>query len=334
MKKFVVRLTVVFFALATGASFFACSRTDQPSGPPEKAIIAYATAPETALAQIAQARGYFQREGLDVTPNLHTIGKLALAEVLEGKADFATVAETPLMFAIMEGKRVYVIATIQSSTKNHAMVARKDRGVLTPKDLRGKRIGTTAGITADFFTDAFLAMHAISRKEVTVVHLKPEEHEEALGNGRVDAVSTFYPYLRQTQNRLGDSGITFYEKDLYTERFNVVAMQEFIRENPGKIRKMVRALLKAEEFARDNQEEAQRIVADFSRIPIDIVRDAWGENRFGVSLDQSLVLALEDESRWAVRNHLTSSSEVPNYLDFIHFEGLRDVKPTAVRVLR
>jgi sulfonate transport system substrate-binding protein len=333
MKHVVIRLALALSALAIGAGFFACSRTDQPAGPIEKVTIAFATLPETALAQIAQEKGYFLNEGLDVTSHLHSFGKLALAEVLEGQADFATVAETPVMIAIMEGEKVSIIATIQSSTENHAIVARKDKGILTPRDLKGRKIGTTVGITADYFTDAFLAMHGISRKEVEVVNLKPENHEEALVGGRVDAVSTFYPYLKRSLNRLGDDGIAFYEKDIYTETFNVVATQEFIRKNPDKVGKILRALVKAEGFAKDHQEEAQETVADFTKINKDIVRDVWGDNKFGVFLDQSLVLALEEQSQWAIRKGLTSARDVPNYLHYVHFDGLKAVKPEAVRIL-
>ncbi len=62
---------------------------------------------------------------------MHPYGKTALKEVLEGKADFATVAETPVMFAIMKGEKISIIATIQTSSRNSAIMARKDKGILT-----------------------------------------------------------------------------------------------------------------------------------------------------------------------------------------------------------
>ncbi len=321
-------------AVAASAFLFACSRTDQTVRPNEKITVAYALLPETALIQVAQVKGQARREGLEVAARLHSYGRLALKDVLEGKADFATVAETPVMFAIMNGEKIFVIATIQSSNKNHALVARKDMGIITPPDLKGRKIGTTLGITADFFMGSFLATHGISTKEVTVVNLKPEEHESALADGHVDAVSTFYPFLRRAQNRLGAKGITFYEKDIYTETFHVVATQEFVRKNPDKTQKMLRALVQAEEFVRNNPEEAQRIVADLSKIDLNMLRDVWADNEFRVSLDQSLILALEDESKWAIKNGLAGAKRIPNYLDFVYFDGLRAVKPEVVRILK
>jgi ABC-type nitrate/sulfonate/bicarbonate transport system substrate-binding protein len=91
-----------------------------------RVTIAYATPPYTVIADVAEMQGYYRKEGLDAVPHRHSTGKAALNEVLEGTADFATVAETPFMLAIMKGADISIIATIQSSNKNNAVVA-KDR---------------------------------------------------------------------------------------------------------------------------------------------------------------------------------------------------------------
>ena len=80
--------------------------TISPAGPVEKVTIAYSATTDSVLAQVAQTRGYYREEGLEVTPHMHPYGKPALREVLEGKADFATVAETPVMFAILNGEKI------------------------------------------------------------------------------------------------------------------------------------------------------------------------------------------------------------------------------------
>lgn len=328
-------LSVGSAMLAAIICFPACDRADQkPPITDEKITIACATLPETAVAQVAKSRGYYREERLDAAVRLHAYGKLALQDVLEGRADFATVAETPVMFAVLGGEKIAIIATIQTSKKNHAIIARKDRGVRTPQDLKGKKIATTAGITADYYMDAFLATQGIARRDITIVNLKPEDCESAIASGVVDAVSTFYPHLSRVQKKLGENGITFYDEDIYTETFNVVATQEFVRAHPGIVRKMLRALIKAEAFIAENQDASQKIVAEFCGIGIDLVREIWTDSHFAVRLDQSLILALEDESRWAINGGLTRAGKVPNYLDFIYFDGLATVKPQAMMILR
>ncbi|MBT0664045.1 ABC transporter substrate-binding protein [Geobacter pelophilus] len=333
--RYFIRLMAVAMALAMGACCCACSRTDRtPAGPTEKITLAYGVQPESALAQVAEARGYYRQEGLGTTIHLHPYGKRALADLLAGKADFATVAEPPVMFAIMNGEKIAVIATIYTSTLGHAILARKDRGISSFRDLAGKKIAATLGTTAHFFVDTILVTHGIARKDVEVVDLKAEEIPDALVRGDIDAVATFSPYLELTHKKLGDRVIIFSDRDVYRYTYNVVATQDFIRKNPAKVRKMLRALVRAEEFAREHPEAAQKIVANFSGIEFATLRDTWPNARFTVSLDQSLLLALEDESRWAVNSGLIPQRDIPNYLDFIYFDGLRSVKPEAVRILR
>jgi sulfonate transport system substrate-binding protein len=335
MSNILLQIGLAVLALAMSAGFFACNRTDQkPPGPPEKVTIAYSITTDAALAIVAQMQGYYREERLETTARLHPYGKLALQDVLEGKADFATVAETPVMFAIMKGEQLSIIATIQTTGQNNAIIARNDRGVRTLRDLKGRKIAATPGTTSEYFLDAILGLQGISRKDVIVRNLKADEIPAALARGDIDAASAFSPYTVLTQKKLGGNGITFYEKDIYTSTFNVVATQDFIRQNPGKVTKLLRALVKAEEFVKSHPAEAQKIVADFSGIDIAVVREFSAGSNFGVSLDQSLILALEEESQWALKDRLTGARKVPNYLDFIYFEGLKAVKPEAVRILK
>jgi NitT/TauT family transport system substrate-binding protein len=335
MKLLLIRTTIAVAALATAACLFACTRTDRkPAGPPEKVTIAYSATTDAVLAEVAHVKGYFLQEGLEVTPHLHPYGKLALEDLLAGKADFATVAETPVMFAIMKGEKISVIATIENSDMGNAILARRDRGITTPEDLRGKRIAATLGTTSEYYLDAMLGLHGISRKDVAVVDMKAGEMADALARGDIDAVSAFSPYTALTQKKLGNNVVPFQDKNIYRWAFNVVAKQDFIRKNPGKVKKVLHALVRAEEFVRENPPETQKIVADFSGIDIGIVRAIWADTSFDVTLDQSLILALEDESRWAIDGGQTGARKIPNYLDYIYFDGLKSVKPESVRILR
>ncbi len=335
-RRYLILIVLAAGALAAGAYFFINGGSGRkPAGSPEKVTIACTTNTDTALIAIAQMRGHYREEGLEATFRKHPFGKPALQDVLEGKADFATVAEAPVMFAIMKGEKVAVIATIQTTNQSHAVIARRDRGIGSAGDLRGRKIATTLGTVLDYFLDAFLAMQGISRKEIDSVNMRAEEMPEALARGDVDAISTFHPYSVLVQKKLGDRAIAFLGRDIYTVTFNVVAKQEFIQRNPEKVKKLLRALIKADEFVKQHPAEAQKLVTDFSGLDINLVRDFWASQDFGVGLDQSLLLVLEDVTRWAIKNRLTGgTTKVPNYLDFIYLEGLNSIKPKAVNILR
>src|SRR5208283_5243276 len=128
---------------------------------------------------------------LDAIPQVHPFGKIALNAVVEGKADLGTVADTPIVFTVMNGQKIAILATTQTSNRNEAIIARRDRGIAKPADLKGKKIGVPFGTHADFFTDIFLIAHGIDREKVKTIDIKPDEIATALVTGRVDAVSIF-----------------------------------------------------------------------------------------------------------------------------------------------
>jgi ABC-type nitrate/sulfonate/bicarbonate transport system substrate-binding protein len=68
-----------------------CRAKQHPSGPPEKITLAYVMNTGAVLVHISFIKGYFTEEGLDVMPQPHSFGKVALQSVLDGKADLATV---------------------------------------------------------------------------------------------------------------------------------------------------------------------------------------------------------------------------------------------------
>jgi len=332
---FLVRQTLC--TLLSLAMFTLCISGCKPSrkqvGPREKITIAYSTIPHTVLFHIAFVKGFFSSEGLDVTLQPYPFGKVALNAVLEGKADMATPADTPVMFAIIGGKDVQIIAEIATSSKSLAIVARKDKGITSPQKLKGKIIGVSLGTTGDYFMDSFFVTRGIKRSEVKLVDLKPGEMLDALNKGRVDAVSTWVTTLQQVQKGLSENGITFYDEAIFQELICLVVSQNYVKNHPEAIKKVLRAIIKAETFVKENPEEARGLVAEFIKIDRALLDEIWGIFTFKVTLDQALIANLENQARWALKNKLTTGTKMPNFLEHIYSDGLGTVKPNAVRII-
>ena len=330
------RFAVSTLALLAVISWFGsgCTPPDKQAGPREKITIAYTAAFDAVLVHIAFAKGFFAEEGLDAAPQPHAFGKLALESVLEGKADLAAVGDTPFVLAVMNGRKITTIATILASSRNNAIVARKDRGIAKPSDLSGKKIGVTFGTTGDFFLYSFLLFHGIHEKQVRRIDIKPGDMAEALGAGKVDAVSAWSPFRQQMQKKLGSNGVAFSEETVYTEAFCIAGMQEYVNRNPEAVKKVLRALIKADNFVRQHPEESRRLVAEFTKTDKAILKDSWDAFTFEVGLDQGLLVDFENQTRWVIKNRFAPSTDMPNYLDFIYDNALRSMKPEAVRIVR
>jgi len=324
---------VIIIGLGIGGYFWLSQeKPEKYTGPVEKITVAIGTGPVTSLIHIAFENSYFTNEGLDFVLQQHQSGKSAFNAIVEGEVDLATAAETPIMLAIMRGEKICILATISSTEKNKMIVARKDKGVSIPNDLKGKKIGVAAGTNAEFFMDSFLIMHRIPREEIEAINVEPNAIVDTLTSGEVDAVSTWNPHISILKKKLGDNGVTFSGEGIYRETFNISTKQDFANENPENIKKVLRALIKASEFIEENPDEAQKIIAGKIGMDKATLNELWKLYDFKVTLDQSLLVTLEDEARWAIKNKLTEKTEIPDYLGacrfttvdrFHHFGSLR-----------
>lgn len=281
----------------------------------------------------AREQGYFAREGILVLIQSHSSGKAAMEAVLQGRANLGTVADIPVMFAGFDQKPVSVLATIFKTEKDHGIVGRKDRGILEPASLKGKRIGVTLSTSGHFTLSAFLNRQKLSAKDVTMVNYQPEEFADALVRGDVDAVASWEPFLNTMMGRLGSNGVAFYGKDVYESLYNVVAMRSYIAAHPDIVKKLLRALDLGSRFCNEKPEEARQLMSAVKKTDAKSADGSWASYRFEVGLDQGLLLALEDQARWAIKNKLTNKTVVPNYLDYIYLDGMESVKPAAVTII-
>ena len=108
--------------------------------------LADATSPYSAPIYVADKKGFFKEEGLSVQITTFTAGRLCLDALLGGKADFAMVADTPIMrIGFANPTNIAILSTIAESDAAIKFIARKDKGINGPADLKGKKIGTFFG---------------------------------------------------------------------------------------------------------------------------------------------------------------------------------------------
>ena len=320
--------------LAASYAWVARTPPQQPAGLPEPVTIAVNSRyTGTGLVFVAHAKGYFAKEGLNVTLLPYTTGKDALDVALEGRANLATVADIPIMFAVTKGEPVSVIATIATVEKDPGIIGRKDKGILTLASLRGKRIGVTLGTSGHFVLDAFLIRQQLSTDDVTLRDLQPQELADALLQGDVDAVAIWEPYLGALRAQLGANGMIFYSEGIYELPFTIAGTRDYVVSHPETIQKLLRALVGAERFYREELDAARQIIAGAINERLENLQEVWPTYRFDVALNQSLLLVLEDETRWAIKNKLTARPDMPNYLNYLYLDGLKTVKPEAVTVI-
>jgi len=290
--------------------------------------------PLLALFMIAEDQGFFSKGGVDVKVKYYTTGRLALDGMFDGEVDLATPAETPIVFSSFERGDFSIVATIGSSDNDMAIVARKDRGISKASDLKGKHITTHKASAAHFFLHSFLIKNGLSEQDIKLSFKHPDELVPALASGQIDAFSMRRQYASKAKTLLRDNVTVFEEPGLYLKTYNLVASNTFIKDRPQAVRSLLQALMKSEEFVKKYPEHAQRIVSTKTGIKESEITVIWPDLRFEISLEQSLLITLENEARWAIRNKLTDRKKIPNYLNYIHLDALEAVKSKGVTIIR
>lgn len=287
----------------------------------------------SALMYIAEDRRYFEDEGLAVTITPHPYGKEALEAMLAGNAEFAVSGSLPVSTIILDGAEPRLLTTLAKSDHSHVVVANGKRHIARPADLRGKSVGVRAGSTLQFYLDVVLIDAGVRPSEVRVVNLSSDDARDALRSGQVDAAALFAP---TNVHGLGSPALdpVPFSPTLYTMHWNLVSTARVLKDRNGAAEKLLRALVTAQEFAIEHPEEAIAITARRAGIPLQDLAPHWQQYRFEVRLPQSLVVTLEDETRWAnsLRDVQSPSMPSPNFLDYLDTGPLHRVRPEAVRV--
>ena len=281
---------------------------------------------------VAEDKGFFKKEGLDLTIKEFGSGRLSFLAMLKGDQgiNISTVAPTPIMFKSFDRKDFSIFATFAYSYSDVKVIARRDKGIQTAIDLKGKKIGTIAGTTGQFFTEAFLTYNGIPSSDVEVIDIASKDLPDALNTNKVDAIVIWEPHAFKAKQLLGDRAISLESSGVYKETFNFMVMNDYAKSHSEVLRKFLKAIEKATEFIKSNKKEAQAIVVKRLNLEEATTAAIWDDFIFEVSLDQSLVMTLEDEARWAINSKLTDIEEVPNYIDYIDISALQEVNPEAV----
>ena len=285
-----------------------------------------------ALIYLADSQGFFKKEGLDVLIKDYETGPEALNDLAADKVDIATAVEIVLVLQGFKHPDLRILATA-SMVSNHDLVVRKDRGIIRPQDLKGKRVAVTQGSSSEFFFYTYLIFNRIPTGSVQVVNKTPSEMVKAMANGTIDAAVSWPPYPAEMVKRLGAQGACWPAQSGQNGYLALLAKEGFLKRQPNTIERFLAALSDAQGYVAKYPDRAQEIVRRRFKDDTGSFSKAWSRSRLELQLTQDLLALMEREARWAMRNNLLEKREMPNYLDSLYLDALDKLKPEAVSVV-
>jgi len=285
---------------------------------------------------VAEDQGYFARHGLDATVDLYETGAVALKALVQNRIDFATASEFGFVTESLDagsGGNLRIIASLATSFSEE-LIARKDRGILTLADLRGKRVGSQRNSALDFSLYRFLILQRIPPEAVSHVNLTYAQCLEAIVRGEIDATVLFDYQLYLAKKRLGSNLVSWPARSAQDYYWLLVGKKEGIETHPAVSERLLAALLEAQEYIRAHRGEAESLlVKRWGRDP-QFLPVARVTSKLEIALEQALIVAMEDEADWLSRRDPAGKTSPPDYLHLISMDALNAVKPRANTILR
>jgi NitT/TauT family transport system substrate-binding protein len=310
-----------------------CDRQKAESykGPPTKVVIGIYRGETTALVYVADQFNYLKQMGLEVELREFDSGVAAVEALQKGRVDIATAADFVFASNLEEHPDLRIIAAINRSDSVY-MVARKDKGVSTPSDLKGKRIGVTETSIGDYFLAKYLNAIRIKRDDVTLVNLTPTLMEAEIASGGIDAAISWDPVARRMKERLGPNAISWPAQADSSWHFVLIVHDSFIKKESAALVRLMQALIMAERSIESDPIPVQRTLSKRFGMTEAYLAEVWGDNQFKVLLGRSLMLTLEAESQWMSKAQTGVGRKRPNYLKYMYMDALETARPESVTI--
>jgi NitT/TauT family transport system substrate-binding protein len=270
-----------FRLLATLAAALALSPSAALADTPIKMVLNWKYQGPQAWFFLAQDKGYFKAEGLDVTidqgeGSAASITKVAAGAYQAGFGDINAVIDLAAKRPADAPVAVYMLY----NTPPFTIVVKKDSPIRTPKDLEGATLGAPANDGALKLFPAFAKAAKVDPAKVNLSNMAPNLREQMLMRGQVDGVFGYINTIAFSARLVGldpakdlrfinygDHGL-----DLYSNA--VVFSRGFVKDNPKAVAGFLKAVNRAINDTLANPEMAMDAV--MKREPLlkrDIERD-------------------------------------------------------------
>ncbi|MCX8200678.1 MAG: ABC transporter substrate-binding protein [Candidatus Caldarchaeum sp.] len=250
----VLRTAVVFLVIGLAIGIFAGTFIN-PAPRPQlfsvKFVLDWAISGPQAPFIVALEKGYFAQEGLAVTMDRGYGSADAVTKVASGvyQLGYGSLDVLIEFNAKNPGQELVAVYMVLNSPP-YSVLTLKNKGINSPKDLEGKKIGAPEGDAPRRLFPVFAKATGIDPTKVTWVSMTPALREPSLVQGEVDAITGFYysGYLNLLALKVNpDDVVAFKYKDYGVELYGnaIIAKKEFIEKNPDAVAKFVKAVNRA-----------------------------------------------------------------------------------------
>jgi NitT/TauT family transport system substrate-binding protein len=296
----------------------------------ETLTFAWTPNPQTPQVDIALAKGYFEKAGVDVELVSFPSGREGFEALLGGQVDVAFMAEFPAATGAVTGQDFAIVADLARYTGSRIIGSAKAGALDSPADLAGRRIGTTLGTNVNYFLSEVLKSAGV---EAEIVNASPVDLVSALSRGDVDAIVPFPTFYAAAEATLGDDYLELRAQG-YQPHFILAATPEMTGEKASTLKAFLGALAQADADVKADPEAAMAAVSAAMQgaMSPEALAVMWQDVDLGLELSPELVSLLMSEGAWIVAQGVVKAEAPSEAAILAHVDGaaLKAVAPEAV----
>ncbi len=208
---------------------------------------------------VAERKGYFKDEGLEVEIPDFAGGAKALQALVGGSADMVSGAYEHTINMVAKKQPIKAVV-LQAKFSSIVLLMPRDKAAKYrgPQDLKGLKVGVTApGSSTNMFVNNILAKGGLQPTDISVVGVGTGAGAfAALDKGEIDALSNLDPVITQLEATgkfvpVADSRTEKGMKEIYGGDYHasvIYITEEYIRKNPNTVQAVVNAMVRADKW--------------------------------------------------------------------------------------
>ncbi|MBF0610042.1 MAG: ABC transporter substrate-binding protein [Magnetococcales bacterium] len=268
------------------------------------------------LLEEAIGKKIFSKVFLDVTLHKHSTGTQSLVALDKGEVDVAIAGIGPLVQTAFDQKDTRILTSVVTYTDLYMIVARRDRGIHHPTDLKQHKLAVAYNATMRYFLENYLLEFGMTPQD-TLLQVVPnvDSLPDMLARGEIDAFCARDPFVSQAVEKLGEQAVVFKSQGLPSNTLNLTTNSQWVSQRPDLLRRFLLGLIQLEVSG----EQGQGVV-----LP--------GFAQYHVGLNQELVIQLENHARWQAAK-TTPRPTIPNFMSHIAPSILHGIAPERVTLI-
>lgn len=237
---------------------------------------------------LGQDRGDFARNGVEFEMRQFTTGLELFQAMIGGSIDMLATGAVMSNFPARGQGKVFLINDVEFATAQ--LWVRPDQGIQSVKDLKGKKISTTAGTTAHVFLDNALRANGVDPKDVEIVNQRMSEAVTSFISGAVPAVALWVPFNIAVRDKVAGAKMLVDASAYYPQAAIVggwVSTDEYMQKNAQAIQGIIRGWASANDWFIANSEKAleQLQTKHYQQVPLTDLKEQFGAQKMFTSAE-------------------------------------------------